>query len=256
VALEDSVAGGHGRLTLSEGLVQSCNTVFYELGKRLDAIDPHLLPAVAHGFGLGAPTGLIGLEEAAGVVPNPRRRAEAGGTWSTFDAVELAIGHGGLEATPLQMARLFAALATDATLRAPLLVREVVDGDGRVLWAGESPIQDRLPLADAHREAVQAAMRGVVADPRGTAAAAFRGFPVPTGGKTGSAESDGPRLHAWFAGYAPIEAPEIVVVALVESGGSGGGTAAPLVWSVLERYFATRPVAHPAAPAPEAAIRR
>jgi penicillin-binding protein 2 len=83
-------------------------------------------------------------------------------------------------------------------------------------------------------------MRGVVADPTGTATGAFRGLAVPTAGKTGSAESDGPRLHAWFAGYAPADAPEIVAVALVERGGGGGQTAAPLVRGLLEAYFANR----------------
>jgi len=87
---------------------------------------------------------------------------------------------------------------------------------------------------------VQAAMRGVVADPRGTAAAAFRGFPIPVAGKTGSAEDGPPPLHAWFAAYAPASDPEIVAVAFVERGGGGGETAAPLVRGLLETYFGVR----------------
>jgi penicillin-binding protein 2 len=237
-ALEDSVAGGHGRLTLSEGLIESCNIVFYELGKHLDALDPHLLPAVARAFGLGAPTGLVGLDEAPGAVPDPRTREARGEAWAPWDAVELAIGHGGLEATPLQLARLYAALATDGVLRTPVLVRQVVAADGHVLYAAPDETQGPLPLSDAHRAAIQDAMRGVVADSRGTAAAAFRGFAIPTAGKTGSAESDGPLLHAWFAGYAPAAAPELLVVALVEHGGGGGQAAAPIARGVLEAYFA------------------
>ncbi|HZS00666.1 MAG TPA: penicillin-binding transpeptidase domain-containing protein [Chloroflexota bacterium] len=230
-ALEDSVAGGHGILTLTDGFVRSCNTVFYELGKRLNAVDPLLLPRVARAYGFGAPTGLVGLDEAAGTVPDPR---------TPRDAVELAIGHGGLEVTPLQIAHLFAALATDGTLRTPVLVRQVVAPDGRVLRAQASEAQGALPLSGEHRAAVQAAMRGVVADPRGTAAAAFRGFPVPVAGKTGSAEDGPPPLHAWFAAYAPADAPEIVVVAFVEHGGGGGETAAPLVRGLLDTYFGLR----------------
>jgi penicillin-binding protein 2 len=230
-ALEDSVAGGHGVLTLADGLVRSCNTVFYELGKRLNAVDPLLMPRVARAYGLGAPTGLVGLDEAAGEVPDPR---------TPRDAVELAIGHGGLMVTPLQIAHLFAALATDGTLRTPVLVRQVVAHEGRVLRAQASEPQGSLPLSDEHRAAVQAAMRGVVADPRGTAAAAFRGFPVPVAGKTGSAEDGQPPLHAWFAGYAPADSPEIVAVAFVERGGGGGEAAAPLVRGLLETYFASR----------------
>jgi penicillin-binding protein 2 len=198
------------------------------------------LPAVARAYGLGTPTGIEGLTETVGVVPDPRTREAGGRAWSAWDAAELAIGHGGLEATPLQLARLYAALATDGVLRTPVLVRQIVGADGRVIAAPASQPAGVVPLTDSQRLAVQSAMRGVVADPRGTAAAAFGGFPIPTGGKTGSAESDAPRLHAWFAGYAPADAPEIVVVALVEEGGSGGGTAAPLVRGVLETYFAGR----------------
>ena len=230
-ALEDSVAGGHGVLTLADGLVRSCNTVFYELGKRLNAVDPLLLPRVARAYGFGVPTGLVGLDEAAGTVPDPH---------APRDTVELAIGHGGLEVTPLQIAHLFAALATDGTLRTPVLVRQVVASDGRVLRAQISEAHGTLPLSDEHRAAVQAAMRGVVADPRGTAAAAFRGFPVPVAGKTGSAEDGPPPLHAWFAAYAPADTPEIVVVAFLEHGGGGGESAAPLVRGLLETYFGSR----------------
>jgi penicillin-binding protein 2 len=229
-ALEDSVAGGHGTITLADGLVRSCNTVFYELGKRLNAVDPLLLPRVARAYGLGAPTGLVGLDEAAGTVPDPR---------TPRDAVELAIGHGGLEVTPLQIAHLFAALGTDGTLRTPVLVRQVVAPDGRVLRAQASEPQGALPLSDEHRAAIQAAMRGVVADARGTAAAAFRGFPISVAGKTGSAEEGPPPLHAWFVAYAPADAPEIIAVAFVEHGGGGGETAAPLVRGLLEAYFSS-----------------
>jgi penicillin-binding protein 2 len=119
-------------------------------------------------------------------------------------------------------------------------VRQIVAPDGRVLRAQESEPQSALPLSDEHRAAVQAAMRGVIADPRGTAAAAFRGFPVPVAGKTGSAEDGPPPLHAWFAAYAPANDPDIVAVAFVERGGGGGETAAPLVRGLLETYFGLR----------------
>lgn len=237
VLLEDSTTAGHGRITLSDGLVQSCNVVFYELGKRLNAIDPAFLPAVARAFGLGEPTGIVGVDEVAGAVPDPRAREAAGGSWSTWDAVELAIGHGGMEATPLQVARLYAALATDGTLRQPVVVRRILSSDNEVVWSQSGASQGQLPLSEPHRAAIQDAMRAVVADGRGTAAVAFRGFTIPVAGKTGSAETDRPLLHAWFAGYAPAAAPEVVAVAIVEYGGAGGQVAAPLARGLLDTYF-------------------
>jgi penicillin-binding protein 2 len=195
---------------------------------------------VARAYGLGAPTGLVELDEAAGHVPDPRIAQAQGQPWTVYDAAELAVGHGGLRATPLQLARLFAALATDGVLRRPVLVRRVVDMDGRERRTYPIEAQGTLPLSEAHRRAIQDAMRDAVADPRGTAAAAFRGFAVPTAGKTGSAEREGPLLDALYAGYAPADAPEIVVVAVVERGGSGGAVAAPLVRRVLEAHLAAR----------------
>jgi penicillin-binding protein 2 len=115
----------------------------------------------------------------------------------------------------------------------------VVAPDGRVLRTQASEPQGALPLSDEHRAAIQAAMRGVVADARGTAAAAFRGFPISVAGKTGSAEEGPPPLHAWFVAYAPADAPEIIAVAFVEHGGGGGETAAPLVRGLLEAYFSS-----------------
>src|SRR5207302_1965194 len=92
---------------------------------------------------------------------DPASPFRCNGAWNAWDAVELASGHGGREATPLQLARLYAALATDGILRQPVLVRRIVDVDDRVLWTQDGATQGRLPVSDAHREAIQDAMRAV-----------------------------------------------------------------------------------------------
>jgi penicillin-binding protein 2 len=226
----DWVKQGNGRLDLRQGLVESCNIVFYEVGHHLNGADPNILPHVAHQFGLGQPTGVDGVSEVAGTVPSPawKRDTLDEGYWGG-DAVNLAIGQGYFAATPLQMANVYSTLAADGRLRAPLLVRKLGPTFGR------GPVEERH-AEERHRvtvhpeslAAIREAMKKVTSTPRGTAYYAFRGYGVPIAGKTGSAENAHGALHAWFAGYGPADAPEVVVVALVEGGEMGGVVAAPL----------------------------
>jgi penicillin-binding protein 2 len=83
-------------------------------------------------------------------------------------------------------------------------------------------------------------MRYVVSEPDGTAHGAFSGFPIPVAGKTGTAEKKPEDDYAWFVGYAPADAPQIVVVALIEQGGHGSSVAAPMVRRVMEAYFGVK----------------
>lgn len=238
--LHDWLPQGHGELTLAQGLTESCNIVFYELGKALGEQDPGLLPRYARGFGFGTPTGLVGLPEAAGLVPDPQWKQQAGqGPWYLGDSVNLAIGQGYFLATPLQVANAIAAVARGGALRTPVLVQEVNGRDGRRAYQAQD--LGKLPLTADHLATIQAAMKRVTQPPQGTAAQAFRGFSVLVAGKTGSAETDGQNAHAWFAGYAPADNPRVVVVVMVEERGLGSEVAAPTARAILEGYFRLRP---------------
>lgn len=235
----DWVPQGHGQLNLVDGLAQSCNIVFYEIGYKLNSMDPNLLPSFARQFGLGEPTGLVGLPEAAGTLPDPEwKKRVQGESWYPGDGVNLAIGQGYLEATPLQMANLYAVLGNGGELRTPLLVKRLGDGPGAKEFTSE--LKRRLPVSPASLAAIREGMKRAAADPKGTANYAFKGFRVPTAAKTGSAENQNPDAHAWFAGYAPADNPEVVVLVMVEGGRVGGEVAAPLGRSFLEAYFAGR----------------
>ena len=239
VTMGDWKPEGHGNLSLSQGLVESCDIVFYEIGKKLDALDPALLPSFARQFGLGKATGVVGLSEAEGTVPDPAwKQSAAGEPWYAGDTINLAIGQGFLEATPLQMANAYAALANGGELRTPVLVRRVGGPEDGKEYKYE--VRGKIPASPATLAAIREAMVAVAGSPKGTAYYAFRGFAVSTAAKTGSAENQNPEAHAWFAGYAPADAPEIVTVVMVEGGEAGGEVAAPLGRQVLEAYFAGR----------------
>jgi penicillin-binding protein 2 len=140
--------GAQGPLTLHQALVNSCNTVFYAIGRDLDTMDPEYLPRMTRAFGLGAPTGIPYLPEAGGTVPDPEWKLEAfGDYWATGDAVNLAIGQGFLQATPLQLATAYAAIANDGYLLQPYIVAEIVGLDGTVETVGERVERGRLPVS-------------------------------------------------------------------------------------------------------------
>jgi penicillin-binding protein 2 len=229
-----------GRLDLVESLSQSCNPAFYAIGLKLDQADPGTLPAFARAFGLGQPTGVQGIEEAAGVVPDPEwKQRQIGQPWTHGDAVNLAIGQGYLLATPLQVANAYAALANGGTLRTPLLMKSVRGEDGN-----EQPVtaqeRGRLPISDATRAAILEGMRRATSTPNGTAASAFRGSRVQSAAKTGSAENEGERAHAWIVGFATPQQPAVLALVMVERGEQSSTVAAPLGRQVLEHAYERR----------------
>ncbi|MCX2726596.1 penicillin-binding protein 2 [Thermomicrobium sp. 4228-Ro] len=226
---------GQGRLSLHNALVQSCNTVFFQIGAQLDERDPNLLPQMARGFGFGSETGLPEVPESPGLVPDPNwKLRERGDYWARGDAVNLSIGQGFFLATPLQLADAYAAVANGGTLWRPYLVDRVVAIDGTERVRSEPRQRGTLPVSAEHIAAIRAALRDVVARPNGTAYPAFQGFALPVAGKTGTAESGQETPHAWFVAIAPADDPQLVLVVMVEHGGEGSRVAAPIARQILE----------------------
>lgn len=243
----DWLAGGHGTLTLPQGLMHSCNPYFYEVGYQLDQTDPYLLPNYARRLGLGAVTGLRDLPEAAGNIPDPDWLRQRGFNWTFSESVNMAIGQGYVDVTPLQFTRLVAGVANGGTLYRPQLVEKV-----GIL--GETPsytlTPDVMSTTDIKIEVmdmVRGAMCSVTSVPGGTAEHIFRRSPlqdIGVCGKTGTAQApgDGVSPHAWFTAYAPRDNPQIAITVLVENSGDGSAVAAPIVRQILEYYFFGTPL--------------
>lgn len=230
--------GQHGTLDLVTGLVVSCDPVFYEIGLRLHQQDPNILLSYARRFGLGQPTGLVGLEEEAGLVPDDAwKRKTLGEGWAPGDSVNLAIGQGYLLATPLQIAVLIAAVGNGGTLYQPQIVQKISgtkDAPERVFTP---EVRGTLPVTPEHLAAIREGLRRVVSDRRGTAHRTFKGCPIPVAGKTGTAENPGGKPHAWFAGYAPADDPKIAIAVIIENAGEGGKVAAPIFRALVEAFL-------------------
>jgi penicillin-binding protein 2 len=228
---------GHGQISLQDGLSQSCDVVFYDVGLALQNADPQLLPDWARAFGLGTVTGISGVEEAAGLVPDPAwKLAQKAESWFPGDSVNLAIGQSYLLATPLQIANLVGAVGNGGLFYRPQLVRRIVEPVGPE-QVNQPEVLARLPVSPETLAVIHNGLEGVVSG-WGTAREAFEGAIFTAAGKTGTAETGREEPHSWFAGYAPAEAPQVAVAVLLEHAGEGSKEAAPVFRQVVEAYFA------------------
>lgn len=228
---------GHGRINLLDGLTQSCDVVFYNLGLALHKKDPQLLPNWARAFGLGVPTDILGLSESAGVVPDDAwKQANYSQPLFDGDAVNTAIGQGYMLSTPLQIARLLAAIGNGGRLLRPRVIDKIVGVDGaEQVYAPE--VAGTLPLSPETLGLIHNSLEAVVSGARGTAREAFTNINYSVAGKTGTAESGQEKPHAWFAGYAPVQEPRVAIAVILEHAGEGSKEAAPLFRQVVEAFF-------------------
>lgn len=243
----------HGVLDLAGGLANSCNIVFYELGRRLG---PDLIAKYARMFGLGSPTGLqFYPAERRGLVPDPAFKASRftgyNKTWYEAETLDYAIGQGFLTVTPLQMANVYATIASRGHIHQPTLIKRIEGPGEEGEWEPEHKETGFIKLDDQVWDEVIKGLTQVVT--RGTAAGAFWGFPIPTAGKSGSAQPPKGDTNGWFAAFAPVDDPQIVVLAMVEHGGGGSSAAAPIVRKVLEAYFGIQKPGAAAKPGPDEA---
>jgi penicillin-binding protein 2 len=227
-----SRAGGHGYIDLKSALAQSCNVFFFNVGVRLEI---QRLAKWAKTMGLGAPTGIDLPHEGSGIMPSPEWKMRLFKTpWYAGETVSVSIGQGQVSATPLQMARVVAVIASGGQLVQPHLVRGA---------KGFEPVP--LGIKPSTIEAVKAGMRAVVSEGTGMRA---RLQTIEIAGKTGSAQvvararlertpSEEYQPHGWFVCFAPADNPTIALAVLVEHGRSGGESAAPVARRILAHYF-------------------
>jgi penicillin-binding protein 2 len=226
---------GHGSLTMMGGFVQSCDVYYYQQARSL-GIDR--LAQTARHLGFGARTGFA-LPEEDGLVPDTayynRTLGERGWTWAV--AVNCIIGQGELLVTPLQLARVVAAVANGGALIEPQIVHRVVDARGRVVRTVAPKMERDGIFSESTLRFLQRAMLRVVVGERGTGHSALPESLI-VAGKTGTAETPGKKEdHAWFVFFAPFEDPEIAGVVIVERAGHGGAVSAPIARQIVSRYF-------------------
>jgi penicillin-binding protein 2 len=150
--------------------------------------------------------------------------------------VNLAIGQSDLLASPLQMATILAAVGNGGILYRPSVLEMIASDPGDPQEVFEPMAAGQLPVSPENLSVIQNSLLQATSAADGTAHEAFQGFPLAVAGKTGTAESGAPMPHAWFAGYAPAQDPEIAIAVILEYAGTGGQEAAPLFRQVVEAY--------------------
>ena len=260
--------GANSSMTLPTALAQSCDTYFYEVGKRFYDLPPDRgqpLQRWAKTFGFGLPTGIDVGPESAGLLPTiDWKRAtftkktdpccwEIDRIWKSGDSVQLAIGQKDMLASPLQMARFYALLANGGKLVKPHLVAAIEQGGGSTTGPAQAspivlrryqPAAQELNLDPAAIDVIRQGLYEATHSPNGTSSGVFGHYPETIAGKTGTAEKlidagDYMRKEntAWWCGFGPYEKPELVVCAVIENGGYGGEIAAPAALKVFEEHF-------------------
>lgn len=228
-----------GYLTPAEGLMASCDPVFYEMGKTLDFMGEQIFPEYIREFGFGAPTG-IGIEEADGNVPDPEWKEEnIGEAWFTGDAVNMAIGQGFVTATPLQIVNVYSSIADSGVLRKPLLVARIGQSGSSAFQEFQAETIHQLPVSAETLDSIRYGLYLVTQSPGGTSYQAWSSSSLDVAGKSGTAEdlSQGSDI-VFFAAYANREAPSIVALGALEEGQSGSAEVAPMLRKIMEAYIA------------------
>lgn len=242
--------GGHGWVDLKDAVAESCDVYFYEVAVKM-GVDTMSNYLSSFGFGEDATLDVAGA--LSGLLPSREwKQAVRNEPWYPGDSVNLGIGQGFMLATPLQLATATALIANRGRWVEPRLLQDVV---------GDEPLEEVLP-PETHEplklknpddwEYVVESMAEVMHGRKGTARGAGRGAPYRMAGKTGTAQvfsleedeeydadevRERLRDHALFVGFAPVDDPKIVVSVIVENGGSGSGTAAPVARALFDAWL-------------------
>jgi penicillin-binding protein 2 len=254
----DSHAGGHGWVDLKESIAQSVNTYYYQLALDMgvDRFDIYM-----DRYGFGRPTGIDLIGETSGILPSPEfKRTRFQQPWYQGDTVNAGIGQGMWKATLLQLASATASLANDGVRHRLHLLRATRQGFAAPWMREPQPAEDRIATNMANIAAVKEGMLAVVHGPTGTARGIGINSPYLIAGKTGTAQVVSNKnnirldphnlpLHlrhqALFIAYAPADDPRIAVAVVVEHGGFGSTSAAPVAKAIMDAWLLPKVSAAP-----------
>ena len=247
----DDKKGGHGSVDMYKSIVQSCDTYYYMLANDM-GIDS--IARFMGQLGFGQRTGVDIDGESEGVLPSPewkkrRFRRPEQQKWFAGETISIGIGQGYNAYTPIQLAQATAAVANNGVMFRPHLVKYITDSrTGEQTMIEPEPLRI-LPWKRQNIETIKRAMIGV--NTQGTGARAFAGAGYVSAGKTGTAQvfslkgadyrsssvKKELRDHALFIAFAPADQPRIALAVLVENGGFGAQSAAPIARMVFDYYL-------------------
>ncbi|MCS7202515.1 MAG: penicillin-binding protein 2 [Dictyoglomus sp.] len=227
---------GHGSIDFLEGIAQSCNVVFYNLGLR---VGPDEISKMAKKFGLDEKTGIDLPGELKGLIPSPAwKQNKLKEPWYPGDTLNMSIGQGYILTTPIEIHFMMSIIATEGLGYKPHLVKKIINSQGEVVKVFEPEILRKVSLKPESWKILKEGMKLVV--DKGTGRSA-KGEIWSVGGKTGTAQNPHGDSHAWFGAFFPLESPRYVISIFVEHGKSGGGKCAPKAGEII-RYLEKKEV--------------
>jgi penicillin-binding protein 2 len=259
----DWKVGGSGITDLQKAIADSVNSFFYEVGGGygdFKGLGVDRIVAWAKKFGFGAKLGIDLPSEGAGFLPSKAWKLQTTGQpWYIGDTYHLSIGQGDLLVTPLQIANMTAVVANHGVMMQPRVVQAYTTTDGTRVT--KPPVVLNPHVADLFAiDEVRKGMRMTITD---GVARSLNTLPIEVAGKTGTAQWNSNKANqAWFTSFAPYDKPQIVVTVMIEEGGEGSSTAAPIAKAIYQRYFQNlmpsakglESIVPPATPAPAAAV--
>lgn len=223
-----------GSVDMVKALKRSNDIYYYRLSQ---VVGEKQLGATARQLGLGSKLGIDIPGELTGVIPDDKWKQEnIGEVWYPGDTLQMSIGQGFVLSTPLQINNMTSIIAANGREYPPHLSLKVTSHFGKTIKDFKF---DGEQVKDISFEQIRVIKQGLEAVPKdGGTAWPFFSFPVPTAGKTGTAEFGDPNLtHAWYTAYGPVDKPTIVATALLEAGGEGSSATAPIIKEILRYYF-------------------
>jgi penicillin-binding protein 2 len=248
-----------GTISVERALQISCDTVFYQFGAdfydkyHADPLGPDatLLQKSLEQFGFGSATKVDLPLETSGLIPDPTWKEQFAAdhpeillpqerSWLPGDDIQMAIGQGFVTVTPMQLAAAYSAIANGGKVCRPHVVDRIVDPSGATVHTVSGHCNShKLPYTQAELDYIKNAL-ATVTQSGGTASTAFAGFPlseIPVAGKTGTAQRPPFQDTSWFAAMVPAYDPKYVIIAMVEQGGHGSTSAAPIVRQIIEGLY-------------------
>ena len=237
---------GHGIMSLETGILFSCDVVFYEVAKGFyNSSTQDGMQETFRAWGLGSATGVDLPSEAAGRVPDAQWKwdyftdwPDSERQWNGGDYTNIAIGQGDILVTPLQMACVYAGVATGGTISAPHVLKGVVGrGDSGSVLEYQSHVSLTPQVSQDAYDIVHSGLLRMVYEESPSIARHFTNMSVKVAGKTGTGEHGNGTPTAWFSAYAPADNPRYVVSCVIDKGGFGSSSSLFVVRDVLGALF-------------------
>jgi penicillin-binding protein 2 len=227
----------HGNQNLQQSIKNSCNTYYFWMMNHIAQRGGiNLWKRMVDQFGMGNRTGIDLPNETRGLIPDSTyfNRAFGVNRWGIGDLINLGVGQGAMGASPLQMAVATSVIANGGYRVQPHIVRAITHVDATTETLHDEPEKVDW-IKPAQLEVVRKGMREAVTDGSGRFYANLRD--VEVAGKTGTAQNPHGENHGWFITYAPYDDPQIAIAVLIEQGGFGSTSAAPIAGLLMEKYF-------------------